>query len=62
MASPKHLTAPQRARRKKIKVLIRTARIVARQYRSYHKLGASQILDDLADVAEKLLEGENAYD
>ena len=52
----KPLTAVQRKRRKKIRELVRTARIVARQYRSYHKLGASQILDDLADLAEKYLE------
>lgn len=57
MASTKHLTAAQRARRKKIKALILDARVIANECYRHGRRETAQLLDDLADVAEKYLEG-----
>ena len=58
MASTKpHLIAVERARRKKIRELIREARGLARVCRSHtvSQMSPARLLDDLADVAEKYL-------
>lgn len=54
MTKPR-LTAPQRARRKKIKVLITDARRMAKAYRSGCIVSTAQLFEDLADVAEEYL-------
>lgn len=54
----KPLTAPQRARRKKIRGLIREAREIAVHLRSVNLyMDYARLLDDLADIAEKYLKG-----
>jgi len=45
------------ARRKKIEALIRDAKETAERYRLQHLLNTANLLDDLADVAEKYLKG-----
>lgn len=53
----KPLTAVQRRERKKIQVLIRDARRMAKESRSHCILSTAQFLDNLADVAEQYLKG-----
>lgn len=57
MTSTKPLTAAERARRLKIKGLIREARISAMVCSRASMPTVAQQLDDLADVAEKYMEG-----
>lgn len=57
----KHLTAVERARRRKILALISDARKESRIYRNpkldrLTDVSVSQLLDDLADVAQRYLE------
>jgi len=51
------LTAVERARRKKIKALIRDGRVLAKHHRVTYMIRAAGVLDDLADVAEEYLKG-----
>jgi len=62
MASPKPLTALQRARRKKIRSLIRNARETAKVWLSLGRTNTAQLLDDFAGVAEKYLKTTNRSD
>lgn len=57
MVTKPRLTAPQRARRKEIRELIRDGRKTARNYQLQCRLQTARLLDDLADIAEKYLEG-----
>lgn len=57
MANTKPLTAAERVRRKKIRALIRDARVFAKEHRLRYELYTARLLDDLTDVAEEYLEG-----
>ena len=60
MTKPKHLTAVERAKRRKIRALVSDARKEARIHRNpkldhLTDVSVSRLLDDLADIAEKYL-------